>query len=106
MLSDNFRTRLTGGAEPSAKIARIGTGNCRPMRACVTILMLLLLGSGMRAATAADGTWFVVPGKRGIPVIVNPLGFDASYMIVEGDFGLDRPGRRGRRAGGRDRQVA
>ena len=61
------------------------------MRACVVTLMLLLLGSVAGTATAADGTWFVVPGKRGIPVIVNPLGFDASYMIVEGDFGLDRP---------------
>ena len=61
------------------------------MRACVATLVVLLLGSAVGTATAADGTWFVVPGKRGIPVIVNPLGFDASYMIVEGDFGLDRP---------------
>ena len=35
----------------------------------------------------------MVPGKPGVPVIVNPLGFDASYTVVEGDFGLSRPGQ-------------
>src|SRR5205807_7327775 len=35
----------------------------------------------------------VVPGRPDVPVFVNPLGFDASHTVVEGDFGLDRPGQ-------------
>ena len=40
---------------------------------------------------AADAPAFVIPGKPGVPVIIN--GYDASYTVVEGDFGLDRPGQ-------------
>ena len=43
------------------------------------------------APAHAEGTWFVVPGRPDVPVIVNPLGCDASGMVVERDFGLDRP---------------
>ena len=32
----------------------------------------------------------VVPGKPGVPVFIN--GVDASWAVVEGEFGLDRPG--------------
>jgi len=32
----------------------------------------------------------VIPGKAGVPVYIN--GIDASWGIVEGEFGLDRPG--------------
>ena len=32
----------------------------------------------------------VIPGRPGIPVVIN--GYDASYTIVEGDWGLARPG--------------
>jgi hypothetical protein len=32
----------------------------------------------------------VIPGKPGVPVYIN--GVDASYAVVEGEFGLDRPG--------------
>jgi hypothetical protein len=39
---------------------------------------------------AADGPVRVIPGRPGVPVIIN--GFDASYTIVEGEWGLDRPG--------------
>jgi hypothetical protein len=42
---------------------------------------------------AAEAPSFVIPGRRDVPVIVNPLGYDASYTVVEGDFGLDRPGQ-------------
>src|SRR5262249_41631487 len=38
---------------------------------------------------AADWPAVVIPGKRGVPVIMN--GVDVSYAIVEGDYGLDRP---------------
>lgn len=39
----------------------------------------------------AQGTWVVIPGRPDVAVIVNPYGYDASYTVVEGDFGLDRP---------------
>jgi hypothetical protein len=32
----------------------------------------------------------VIPGKPGVPVMIN--GIDASWGVVEGEFGLDRPG--------------
>jgi hypothetical protein len=43
-------------------------------------------------AHATDqGPVLVIPGKPGIPVVIN--GYDASYTIVEGDWGLARPGQ-------------
>jgi hypothetical protein len=45
--------------------------------------------AGHEEARAADAPAFVIPGKPGVPVIIN--GYDASYAIVEGDWGLDRP---------------
>jgi hypothetical protein len=65
------------------------------MRAGVCAVIAALCGSGFSSVPArADGSpVFVVPGKPGVPVIVNPLGFDASYTVVEGDFGLSRPGQ-------------
>jgi hypothetical protein len=32
----------------------------------------------------------VIPGKPGVPVMIN--GIEASWGVVEGEFGLDRPG--------------
>jgi hypothetical protein len=46
--------------------------------------------SGALSALAADAPAIVIPGKPGVPVIIN--GYDASYSVVEGDWGLDRPG--------------
>jgi hypothetical protein len=46
--------------------------------------------SGGAPTNAADWPAIVIPGKRGVPVIMN--GVDVSYAIVEGDYGLDRPG--------------
>jgi len=65
------------------------------MRASVCAVVAVLCGWAPCGAPAyADGSpVFVVPGKPGVPVIVNPLGFDASYTVVEGDFGLSRPGQ-------------
>jgi hypothetical protein len=48
-----------------------------------------LLGAG--AAGAGDAPVIVIPGKAGVPVIIN--GFDASFAVVEGDWGLERPGQ-------------
>jgi hypothetical protein len=42
-------------------------------------------------ADSDSGTVVVIPGRPDVPVIVNPYGFDASYTIIEGDFGLDKP---------------
>ncbi|MPZ38481.1 MAG: hypothetical protein GEU95_10485 [Rhizobiales bacterium] len=42
-------------------------------------------------AHAQYGPVLVIPGKPGVPVIIN--GYDASYTIVEGDWGLARPGQ-------------
>ncbi|MBX9776903.1 MAG: hypothetical protein K2Y71_21200 [Xanthobacteraceae bacterium] len=53
-------------------------------------LVCALLGA---AAAYADskGPVLVIPGRPGIPVVIN--GYDASYTIVEGDWGLARPGQ-------------
>ena len=41
-------------------------------------------------ARAYDVPAIVIPGKVGVPVIID--GVDASYCVVEGDWGLARPG--------------
>ena len=38
------------------------------------------------SALAGGGFAFVIPGKPGVPIIIN--GVDASYAVVEGDWGL------------------
>jgi hypothetical protein len=57
--------------------------------ACV---MVAVAGSlfGAAPVRSADAPAIVIPGKPGVPVIIN--GYDASYAVVEGDWGLDRPG--------------
>lgn len=42
------------------------------------------------AARADSGPVIVIPSRPGIPVVIN--GQDASYAVVEGDWGLSRPG--------------
>jgi hypothetical protein len=42
------------------------------------------------AACADSGPVVVIPSRPGIPVIIK--GIDASFAIVEGDWGLARPG--------------
>ena len=41
-------------------------------------------------ARADGGPVIVIPSRPGVPVIIN--GRDASYAVVEGDWGLSRPG--------------
>jgi len=55
-------------------------------------LALVLISFAMLASPAAAqrGPVVVVPGRPGIPVYIN--GIDASWGVVEGEFGLDRPG--------------
>jgi hypothetical protein len=55
------------------------------MRAAIVLTMLL--GTALPAC-AGEGFDIVIPGRPGVPVIIN--GFDASYSVVEGDFGLGK----------------
>ena len=60
----------------------------------VTVVMLaglVLAALTVLPAHAGDeGPVIVIPSRPGIPVIIN--GRDASYAVVEGDWGLSRPG--------------
>jgi hypothetical protein len=49
----------------------------------------LLLAVSCCSALAQREPEIVIPGKPGVPVYIN--GIDASWGIVEGEFGLDRP---------------
>jgi hypothetical protein len=49
------------------------------------IALAILIGTAIPAC-AGDGFNIVVPGRPGVPVIIN--GIDASYAVVEGDWGL------------------
>lgn len=53
------------------------------MRAVYALMMLV----GMPlAASANDGFSVVIPGRAGVPIVIN--GIDASYAVVESDWGL------------------
>jgi hypothetical protein len=54
------------------------------------LAFVVLLGGGMPSQAAEFTSTYVIPGKAGVPVIIN--GVDASYTVVEGEFGLSRPG--------------
>src|ERR1700742_3036701 len=43
---------------------------------------------GMSSAALAQGFEIVVPGRPGVPIIIN--GIDASYAVLEGDYGLGK----------------
>src|ERR1700750_2226420 len=51
-------------------------------------LALAILIGATWTAWAGDGCDIVIPGRPGVPVIIN--GIDASYTVVEGDWGLDK----------------
>jgi hypothetical protein len=51
--------------------------------------LLLLTGTALAAlspASANDGFSIVIPGRAGVPIIIN--GVDASWAVVESDWGL------------------
>jgi hypothetical protein len=55
------------------------------MRAGLALALLI----GMTLPTVAgEGFDIVIPGRPGVPIIIN--GVDASYAVVEGDFGLGK----------------
>lgn len=53
------------------------------MRAAITLAVLIGTAA---AACAESGPVIAIPGRPGVPVIIN--GVDASYAVVEGDWGL------------------
>lgn len=55
------------------------------MRVRVTLAILMATTS---AAFAGGGFDIVIPGRAGVPVIIN--GIDASYAVIEGEWGLGR----------------
>ncbi len=57
------------------------------MRLVQAVLLLIV---SVSPAFAQREPEIVVPGKPGVPIYIN--GVDASWAVVEGEFGLDRPG--------------
>jgi hypothetical protein len=53
---------------------------------CAALFLLAVTAS---SALAQRGPVIVIPGRPDVPVYIN--GIDASWGIVEGEFGLDRP---------------
>jgi hypothetical protein len=53
----------------------------------IGLALALLIGTTV-AASADSGPVIVIPGRPGVPIIIN--GIDASYAVVEGDWGLAR----------------
>lgn len=49
--------------------------------------LALLIGTSS-TALADSGPVIVIPGRPGVPIMIN--GIDASYAVVEGDWGLAR----------------
>lgn len=56
------------------------------MRAVFTLAVLV--GTVGAACAGSNGPVIAIPGRPGVPVIIN--GVDASYAVVEGDWGLDK----------------
>jgi hypothetical protein len=56
------------------------------MRAAVTLAVLIATAGA--ASAQSTGPVIVIPGRPGVPVIIN--GVDASYAVVEGDWGLGK----------------
>ena len=55
------------------------------MRVGVALAFLVTMTS---AAFASEGFEIVIPGRPGVPVIIN--GIDASYAVIESDWGLGK----------------
>jgi hypothetical protein len=53
-----------------------------------TGLALAILIGTAAAALAQGGPVLVIPGRPGVPIVIN--GVDASYAVVEGDWGLGK----------------
>lgn len=53
----------------------------------IGLVLAVLIGTSL-TALAGSGPEIVIPGRPGVPIIIN--GVDASYAVVEGDWGLGR----------------
>jgi hypothetical protein len=51
------------------------------------LVLAILIGTALPAC-ASEGFDIVIPGRLGVPIIIN--GVDASYSVVEGEFGLGK----------------
>ncbi|WP_249780641.1 hypothetical protein [Bradyrhizobium sp. dw_78] len=51
------------------------------------LALAFLIGTAL-PAVAAEGFEIVIPGRPGVPIIIN--GVDASYAVVEGEWGLGK----------------
>ena len=60
----------------------------KPVTAFVLSFAAVLAAAPARAGD--EGPVIVIPSRPGIPVVIN--GRDVSYAVVEGDWGLARPG--------------
>jgi hypothetical protein len=56
------------------------------MRAALALA--ILVGTAGVAWAGGNGPYIVIPGRPGVPIIIN--GVDASYSVVEGDWGLGK----------------
>ena len=54
---------------------------------CSRLALAILIGTAA-TALADSAPVLVIPGRPGVPIIIN--GVDASYAVVEGDWGLAR----------------
>ena len=53
----------------------------------IGLALAILIGT-ICAASADSSPVLVIPGRPGVPIIIN--GVDASYAVVEGDWGLGK----------------
>src|SRR5258708_19111283 len=59
-------------------------------RTALVVVALASFAFAPASAWADSGPVIVIPSRPGVPVVIN--GRDASYAVVEGDWGLSRPG--------------
>jgi len=52
------------------------------------LALAILIGTTWTALAGGNGPYVVIPGRPGVPIIIN--GVDASYSVVEGDWGLGK----------------
>lgn len=63
------------------------------LRIPAALILALAATAAAVPARADSGPVIVIPSRPGIPVMIH--GRDASYAVVEGDWGLARPGHMG-----------
>jgi hypothetical protein len=56
------------------------------MRAALALVILVVTAGA--ASAGSTGPVIAIPGRPGVPIIIN--GVDASYSVVEGDWGLGK----------------